>query len=117
MAHYAEVDSTGVVLRVLVVPDEQEHRGQDYLANDLTLGGTWIQCSYNGRIRKQYPGPGFTYDPAADVFVAPQPAASWTLDDNHDWKPPVPMPEWTEDHLSISWDEDTGSWVEVFRGD
>jgi hypothetical protein len=39
------------------------------------------------------------------------------LDENYDWKSPVPMPEWTDDHLSIYWDEDTGSWVEVFRGD
>jgi hypothetical protein len=117
MAHFAEIDATGVVLRVLVVPDEQEHRGQDYLANDLTLGGTWIQCSYNGRIRKQYPGPGFTYDVNADVFIAPQPYPSWLLDENYDWQPPVLQPEWTDEHLSIFWDEDTGSWVEVFRGD
>ncbi len=52
MAHFAEIDGNGIVKQVLVVPDQQEHRGQDYLANDLGLGGTWIQTSYNHRIRK-----------------------------------------------------------------
>ena len=48
MAHYAEIDpGTNIVLRVLVVPNEEEHRGQEYLADDLSLGGTWLQTSYN----------------------------------------------------------------------
>jgi len=66
MAHFAEIDGNGIVKQVLVVPDQQEHRGQDYLANDLGLGGTWIQTSYNHRIRKQYAGIGFKYDAAAE---------------------------------------------------
>jgi hypothetical protein len=52
MAHFARVENN-TVQEVLVVPDQQEHRGQDFLANDLGLGGTWIQTSYNHRIRKQ----------------------------------------------------------------
>lgn len=117
MAHFAEIDADNVVLRVLVVPDEQEHRGQTYLADELALGGRWIQCSYSGRIRKQFPGPGFTFDPSEDVFIAPQPYPSFSLDANHDWQPPTPMPAWTDDHLVISWDEDSLSWVEVMRED
>jgi hypothetical protein len=50
MAHAAEVDSNNTVVRVLVVPDEQEHRIQDYLANELGLGGTWVQTSYNNAL-------------------------------------------------------------------
>lgn len=106
MAHFAEIDANNVVTRVLVVPDEQEHRGQQYLSEDLVLGGRWIQTSYNNRTRKQYAGVGFTYDEEADVFVAPQPYPSWSLDENFDWQPPVPMPE---DGLYY-WDEDTQSW-------
>ena len=106
MAHFAEIDSDNIVTRVLVVPDEQEHRGQQYLADDLALGGRWIQTSYNNRIRKQYAGIGFTYNEEADVFVAPQPYPSWSLDGNHDWQPPVPMPE---DGLYY-WDEDNQQW-------
>ena len=55
MAHFAEIDPNGgTVLRVLVVPNEQEHRGQDFLANELGLGGVWVQTSYNATIRKNY---------------------------------------------------------------
>ena len=70
MAHFAEIKDN-IVQRVLVVNDNDEHRGQEFLAEDLGLGGTWIQCSYNGRIRGCYPGIGFIYDPVADVFVSP----------------------------------------------
>lgn len=111
MAHFAEIDSTNVVLRILVVPDEQEHRGQDFLSNDLGLGGMWIQTSYNGRIRKQYAGIGFTYDSTADVFVAPKPYPSWALDSNHDWQAPVPKP--VDANKYIYWDEPSLSWVIV----
>lgn len=105
MAHFAEIDENNIVKQVLVVPDQEEHRGQDFLANDLGLGGTWIQTSYNHKIRKQYAGIGFKYDADADVFIAPQPFPSWTLDDNHDWQPPVPRPEdgfwlWNEEELA-----------------
>jgi len=72
------------------------------------LGGRWIQTSYNHNIRKQYAGIGFTYNSNADVFVAPQPFPSWTLDENHDWQAPVPMPEG-----SYYWDEETLSWKEI----
>jgi len=73
MAHFAEIDSNNIVTRVLVVPDEQEHRGQDFLANELGLGGTWVQTSYNNRIRKNYAGIGYTYDTGRDAFIAPKP--------------------------------------------
>lgn len=72
MAHFAEVDSTNKVIRVLVVPNNQENRGQDYLANDLNLGGTWIQTSYNAKIRGNYAGIGFTYLPLEDIFMSPK---------------------------------------------
>ena len=69
MAHFAEIDKSNIVIRVLVVPDNEEHRGQDFLAKDLNLGGKWIQTSYNGRIRKNYAGIGYTYDKVRDVFI------------------------------------------------
>ena len=73
MAHFAEIDETSIVLRVLVVPNEEEANGQDYLSNTLGLGGTWVQTSYNGNIRKNFAGIGFTYDPVRDAFIAPEP--------------------------------------------
>lgn len=73
MAHFAEIDSNNKVLRVLVVDNEQEHRGQEFLANDLGLGGTWIQTSYNANFRGKYAGVGDIYDPVNNIFVAPEP--------------------------------------------
>jgi len=109
MAHFAEIDDNNIVTRVLVVPDEQEHRGQEFLADDLNLGGTWIQTSYNNRIRKQFAGIGYKYDAQADVFVTPQPYSSWILNSNYDWVSPVPYPNDGELYL---WDEDAQIWVE-----
>ena len=106
MAHFAEIDSNNKVLRVIVVADEHEANGAEW-CNKL-LGGTWVQTSYNNRIRKQYAGVGFSYDEEADVFVAPKPYASWTIDENHDWQPPTPSPE--GDYM---WDEDSLSWIAV----
>lgn len=101
-------NTTYYAIRVLVVPDDQEHRGQAFLADDLQLGGTWIQCSYNNRIRKQYPGIGYTYNPDADVFITPQPFPSWSLDANYDWQAPIPVPESTENEYY--WDEAQQIW-------
>ena len=122
MAHFAEIDAEGTVLRVLVVADAQEDRGQEFLANDLGLGGTWKKTSYNtvGGVhtgggtpyRKNYAGIGFKYDNALDAFIPPKPFASWTLnEDTCLWEAPTPMP--VEEGKLFTWDEDTLSWKEV----
>ncbi len=105
MAHFAELDSNNIVLRVIVVADEHEENGSEWCNN--LLGGRWIQTSYNNNFRKQYAGAGFYYDEVRDEFVAPQPYESWTLDSNNNWQPPVPRPEGL-----YSWDEESFSWVE-----
>jgi hypothetical protein len=110
MAHFAEINDNNIVLRVLVVNDSQEHRGQDFLATDMGLGGTWIQTSYNGNFRKQFAGQGFTYDPHADVFIRPQPYPSWSLDENYDWQPPIEYPNDGEDYY---WDEANQIWIKT----
>lgn len=73
MAHFAEIDSDNKVLRVLVVDNEQEHRGQEFLAEELGLGGTWIQTSYNNNFRGKFAGIGYTYDSTNDMFIEPVP--------------------------------------------
>ncbi len=114
MAHFAEVDAGNNVLRVLVVSDSEQHRGQQYLAVDLQLGGTWIQTSYNNNLRKQFAAVGGSYDPVADVFIAPQPFSSWVLDANHDWQAQVPMPSSVPvGKVGFVWDEVTLAWVAV----
>ena len=74
MAHYAQIDNNNVVTQVLVVNDYYEHTNtaQEFLANELGLGGTWVQTSYNGRIRKNYAGIGYTYDAGRDAFIPPK---------------------------------------------
>lgn len=82
MAYFAEIDGNSIVVRVLVVSDENAIDGQNFLANTLGLGGTWIQTSYNTQagkhinggvpLRKNYAGIGYTYDPVRDAFYAPQ---------------------------------------------
>jgi hypothetical protein len=82
VSHFAEIDPNGgTVLRVLVVPDEQEHRGQDFLANDLGLGGVWVQTSYNNNVRYNYAGIGMTYDATRDAFISPKCHDEATLDE------------------------------------
>lgn len=113
MAHFAEIDEAGIVLRVLVVPNDEEHRGQQYLAVDLLLGGRWIQCSYSGRIRKNYPGLGYTYDEERDAFIAPRPFPSWVLEEETcRWNPPVLYP--TDGKIYV-WDETGLRWVERYE--
>jgi hypothetical protein len=62
VAHFAEIDSDNKVLRVLVVDNEHEHRGQEYLANDLGLGGTWVQTSYNANFGGKFAAIGNVWD-------------------------------------------------------
>lgn len=125
MAHFAEINSENKVVRVLRVSNEQEHRGQEFLANDLSLGGTWIQTSYNTRhgvhklggipLRKNYAGIGYSYDIVRDAFIRPKPYPSWILnEDICDWLPPVPFPSTSPGQgMKYVWDENTISWIVV----
>jgi hypothetical protein len=108
MSHFAKIENN-IVTEILVVHNELEHRGADFLANDLGLGGTWIQTSYNNNIRKQYAGVGFSYDSVADVFIAPQPYPSWALDNDFNWQAPTPRPE----GMGWYWNEVEQVWVDA----
>ena len=110
MAHFAEIDENNKVIRVLVVDNSQEHRGQEFLAVDLKLGGTWIQTSYNNNFRKKFAEIGGSYDPTKDIFISEKPFPSWVLDENNDWQPPVSAPD---DGKFYDWDEENTKWVEV----
>jgi hypothetical protein len=105
MAHFAEI-LDGVVQRVIVVHDSEEANGSEFCTN--LFGGTWLQTSFNHRIRKQFAAVGYSYNATADVFIAPRPFASWTLDSNHDWQPPTPKPDG-----EYSWNEAQLKWIEL----
>ena len=110
MAHFAEIDSNNIVQRVIVVHDSLESTGAEWCHD--RFGGTWLQTSYNGRIRKNFAGIGYKYRADIDAFVPPQPFSSWTLNEQTaQWVPPVPYPQ---DNAMYQWDEQTGSWLVVF---
>ena len=113
MAHYAFLDENNIVTEVIVGIDETELiEGLDtetWYGN--FRGQVCKRTSYNGNIRKNYAGIGFTYDPVADHFFAPQPYPSWILDSDAKWQAPVQYP--VEEGKFFTWDEPTLSWVEV----
>ena len=79
MAHFAELDKNNIVLRVVVVPDEREETGSEWLNENL--GGAWIQTSYTGSIRKNYAGIGSYYDAQRDAFISPPVHPEWVLNE------------------------------------
>ena len=72
-------------------------------------GHTIKRTSYNNNIRKQYAGIGYTYDSVADVFIAPQPYTSWSLDNDFNWQPPTPMPA----EGMWYWSEPEQAWIDA----
>lgn len=118
MAHFAELDESNVVVRVIVVSNrdtsdangvEKEHIGAAFC--ERLYGGNWKQTSYNGNIRKNYAGVGFSYNPDIDAFVPPKPYESWILNNETAlWEAPTPMPN---DGQIYQWDEDSGNWVSI----
>ena len=125
MAHFAHLNEKNEVIHVIVVNnevitdengEEQEQLGIDFLKGlqkipENNLGeGEWIQCSYNGKLRKNYPSKGDIYDSVRDAFIGHQPFPSWTLDeDTCIWEPPTADPT---DGKVYEWNEATTSWDE-----
>jgi len=125
MAHFAELNSTNEVLRVVVISnDDVEANGGELSTEAETFvstivpysenGTAWKQTSYNNNFRKQYAGIGDTYDASKDKFISPQPYSSWSLDSNDDWQAPVTYPnsvEISSNTVYTSWDEDNQKWL------
>jgi hypothetical protein len=88
MAHFAKIENN-VVTQVIVVDNkdcadasgvEKEYIGAAFC--ERLLGGTWKQTSYNGSIRKNYAGVGYTFDADIDAFIPLKPYASWLLNED-----------------------------------
>ena len=125
MAHYALINNDNIVVQVITGVDEDVIQidsdgtpvgGSAEAWEDFYASQSWnagLRCkrtSYNSKIRKQYAGIGFTYSDDADVFIAPQPYPSWSLDDNYDWQPPTPKPT---DGKKYAWFEPNRQWIEL----
>lgn len=119
MAHFARIGLNNIVTDVLVVANretmdsngvEHESIGVEFLRG-LTGHDTWKQTSYNGTIRKNFAGVGYTYDSVRNAFIPPNPYTSWTLNENTClWDAPTSIPT---DGKNYRWDETTTSWVEI----
>jgi hypothetical protein len=111
MSHWAEINSKNKVIRVLVGDNNDPAGDEGYQWLLDNLGGAWIKTSYNGNIRFNYAGIGYSYDEARDAFIAPKPFESWVLDeDTCRWEAPVPYPN---DGKMYRWDETNQEWIEV----
>lgn len=109
MAHWAELDADNVVLRVVVGDNNDPNGDEGYQWLVENLGGTWVQTSYNGNIRKNFAGVGYTYDAVRDAFIPPRPFNSWVLDDDScQWVAPIQRPSADGNY---TWDEETESWI------
>jgi hypothetical protein len=118
MAHFAKLNENNNVLAVHVVNNnvitingiESEQAGINFLTK-LHGHTLWKQTSYNGNIRKNYAGIGYTYDAARDAFIPPKPFNSWVLDEaTCRWQAPTSMP--TTEGKFYYWSEDDLSWRE-----
>jgi hypothetical protein len=132
MAHFAELNNSNEVLRIIVISNDDVNANGGELSSEAetfvasivphSTGGTaWKQTSYNNNFRKQYAGIGDTFDSSKDKFIKPQPYPSWSLDSNDDWQAPVTYPtirEIDSEPVLITWDEDNQKWLgSTYSGD
>ena len=120
MAHFAEINDSNIVTKVIVIHNneitvdgqELEFKGIDF-CEGLFGHRNWVQTSYNGNMRYNFAGQGYTYDEVNDAFYAPQPFASWSLNEDYVWEAPVPYPEDASPEKIYEWDEENQEWKVV----
>lgn len=113
MAHYAFLDENNIVTEVIVGIEETELiEGKDPETWYAEFRGqTCKRTSYNGNIRKNFAGIGFSYDEELDAFIPPKPFVSWTLNtETAQWEAPISYPT---DGVIYQWDEAALDWVAV----
>lgn len=118
MAHFAQLDEHNEVLQVIVIHnnDCKDADGNESEAVGIAFCQTlypvtdWKQTSYNGNMRKNYAGVGYTYDSIRDAFIPPKPYPSWVLDEaTCQWNAPTLKPD---DGKIYIWDEEQLAWIE-----
>ena len=111
MAHFAKLGVNNIVENVVVVSNDiaiSEQAGIDFLNNLYGSDDIWKQTSYNGNIRKNFAGTGYTYDETRDAFIPPKPYNSWVLNETTcRWKAPVDYPS---DGKRYNWNEENQTW-------
>jgi hypothetical protein len=115
MAHYAFLDENNIVTDVITGIDETELieglHPEEWYGN--FRGQVCKRTSYNGNIRKNYAGIGYTYDEKRDAFIPPKTFAKWILNENTcQWEAPIPYPD--KDKFYI-WNDNKGKWEEIIN--
>ena len=116
MAHFAKLGTGNIVEKVEVVSNDiatNEQAGVDFLNNLYGTRDVWKQTSYNGNIRKNYAGVGFTYDETLDAFIPPKEFKSWILNETTCLRE-APVEKPTDDQL-YKWNEEDQTWDVVDR--
>tara|TARA_R110002126_G_scaffold102708_1_gene234897 strand:+ start:211 stop:681 length:471 start_codon:yes stop_codon:yes gene_type:complete len=136
MAYFAEIKTdTNTVIRVIVVSDSDvSNNGGDLsseaetwvannIINDKLLmqnegwseypNTYWKQTSKQKAFRKNYAGIDSTYDAVKDIFIPKQPYASWTLNVDNEWQPPVAVPLSDNGIIDVLWDEENQRWYGI----
>jgi hypothetical protein len=120
MAHFAKLDENNIVLEIVVVNNdvitvdgvESEQAGIDFL-KDIYGHANWKQASYNGNIRKHFPGIGWRYESEFNAFIPWQPFPSWKLNyTTFHWDPPTPAPADGDTYI-WKWSEPNKEWIKV----
>lgn len=122
MAHFAKLNKNNIVIGINVVNNqvlinedgiEEEEKGVQFLS-ELHEHNKWKQCSYNGSMRKNYPGFGFKYDETKDAFIPPKPFSSFVLNEQTClWESTIPEPIPNNPNEGYVWDEDNLEWVQI----
>ena len=117
MAHFAQLNDSNTVTAVIVVHNDvinnlsfpdSEPSGVAFCKQLYGNDTVWVQTSYSSSFRKNYASVGGQYNPDLDAFVAPNPFASWVLNnDTCQWQAPVPRPD---DGQRYYWNEVLQSW-------
>lgn len=118
MAHFAKLDENNIVIEVRVIsnnaldPNDEENSGIEFYKQWSGGWDNWKQTSYNGKIRKNFAGVGFFYDPILDAFIPPKPYPSWSLNEETcHWQAPKKCP----DDGFYYWDEEDQNWIKIIE--
>jgi hypothetical protein len=120
MAHFAKIDENNIVIDIVKVPDEQEHRGAEYM-HEIGFPGRYIKTSYNTYgnthlygnrpLRGNYAAIGGVYDPELDAFYTKRPNEDMILNlSTYQWEYPIPLPDYSPSTQIVKWNKQNKNW-------
>jgi len=131
MAHFAEINSNGEVIRIIVIDDNDvtnnggnnSTEAVNFVTNLIglkSINNKWVQSFEDGSFNQRPAEIGGTYDSNKNVFINKKPYDSWTLDENNNWKAPVNYTslQYNSQFVqNIKWDESNQKWLSISLND